>query len=280
MAFGMRAHDIKADSIADLCRKCEQLGVHTLQLALLKSVAGLKPGCFNPGLARDIKRELDGHGIHISVLGCYINPVDPNPEVRRRNLKLFEEHIQFAAYLGADMIGTETVQYGVDEAAIRSEEAYGLLLDSMRRLTRYAAARGVMVGVEPVSVHTLYSPKRMKQFLDDMDAPNLSVIFDPVNLIDASNYARQQELMQRCFDLFGERIAAVHAKDFVMQEGKKKECPAGDGELDYPFLLEWLGRNKPGIDIILEGVTEPELPRVRAAMQTLWDSASPEDVPM
>ncbi len=53
--------------------------------------------------------------------------------------------------------------------------------------------------------------------------------------------------------MFGDKIAAIHAKDFRMEGGRKKgDLPAGTGELDWTVLLKLLGQRKYGIDIILE----------------------------
>ena len=268
MNIGMRAHDIDCADIPTLAARLKQNNIDTIQLALLKSAQdlNLQPGMFSPGLARHIGKPLLENGIHISVLGCYINPVHPDPTERAVQIARFKEHIQYAKFLGADMIGTETGSINADfsfNPKNHSEENYQDFLSVMRGLVAYAASLGVYVGIEPVSIFTIYSPKRMKRFLDDIGASNVLAIFDPVNLITAENYQNQRELLDEAFDLFGDRIAAVHLKDFIIENGRPVYALPGDGMLDYPYLFRLLRERKPHVSLLLEEVKEKDLARVR-----------------
>lgn len=273
MRIGMRGHDLPYTDAKSLMENCKRLGIETLQLALPKSFPDIpwQPGIFSPGLAAQIKREMDANGVQIPVLGCYIDPVRPDDAMRQADLDKFAEHMLFAKYLGADMIGTETGAYAsFGTAETRSETAYQRLLDGFRPLVRRAEKLGVMIGVEAVTAHTLYCPQCMQRFLQDMDSPNLFVIFDPVNLIDCTNYRRQREMMDEVFSLYGNRVAVLHLKDFIIEEGNLRTCLAGDGMLDIPYLSGLIRAKKPGIDIILEEVTEHEWTRISAQVQTYF----------
>lgn len=274
MSIGMRAHDIQAKNITDLAEKLEQLDIHTIQLALLKSIRDidLSEGSFSPGLARFIREELEKHDIHVSVLGCYINPVHPDPAERAQQLTRFREHIKYAKYIGADMIGTETGSVNFDwsfNPNNHSEENYQDFLSVMRPLAQYAASLGVMLGIEGVFIHTLYSPERMKRFLDDIDMPNVSVIFDPVNYLNENNYHDQHKIIAQAFELFGDRIAAVHIKDFIVKGNTLQFALPTEGELDLPFLMKLIKSNKPHIDLLLEGVPQQEVVRIREKLLTM-----------
>ncbi len=274
MQIGTRGHDLPYHTGKTLMENCKRLGIRTLQLALSKSFPDIswEPGIFSPGLAAQLKRELDKNGVHISVLGCYIDPVHPDDAIRQAGLDKFCEHMLFAKYLGADMIGTETGCYaGPGTAETRSEHAYRRLLDGMRPLARRAESLGIMVGIEPVALHTLYCPKRMKRFLDDLDSPNVFAIFDPVNLLDIGNYGRQRDMMDEAFSLYGDRIAVLHLKDFVVENGAMHGRLAGDGMLDLPYLSQLIRTHKPGIDIILEEVPETEWARIHSQVSGFFD---------
>ena len=90
--IGMRAHDLDYGDIEVLSDKLAQYNKHTIQFALLKSVTNvnIKDGSFSPGLARYIKKALDKNDISISVLGCYINPVNPDLEARKKEIARFK----------------------------------------------------------------------------------------------------------------------------------------------------------------------------------------------
>lgn len=277
MAIGMRGHDLDCGDAASLGRRCREYGVDVLQLALAKSIKGIewRPGVFSPGLARQIKMGLDAGGVHVSVLGCYINPVHPDEAVRAEQLALFREHLRFAKYIGADMIGTETGSFSGVQKTDRSEEVYQLFLEGMRPVVREAEKLGVMVGIEGVTEFTIYSPERMKRFLDDIDSPNVTVIFDPVNLLDHTNYKEQREVMRRSFELFGDCIGVVHLKDFVIEDGKKQFRLSGDGLLDHAYLFGLVKQYKPDIDMIIEEAHEEDIDRVRGRMREAFAAAQP-----
>lgn len=47
----------------------------------------------------------------MAVLGCYINPVNPDEKERQKAVAKFIEHLKYAKVIGADMVGTETGRY-------------------------------------------------------------------------------------------------------------------------------------------------------------------------
>src|SRR5262249_31119324 len=100
--------------------------------------------------------------------------------------------------------------------------------------------------------HVVSTPAKMRAVLDTINSNNLQVVFDPVNFIDAHNFGRQDAIMQESFDLFGDRIAIIHAKDFVVDHDKYKQVRTGLGSLNYDLLMRWIKQRKPGISILLE----------------------------
>lgn len=261
MNFGMRCHDIvgKAD-IDTVLDAVKDLGVHEIQLAMGKSIAGFdfNYGHYSPGFARMIRKKLDEREIHVSVLGCYINPTNPDEKARQREVQKFIEHLKYAKILGADMVGTETGRYDSSFKVVPytyTEGCYQLLLKSMREIVAAAEKLGVTVGVEAVHDHTLYCPEMMRRFLEDIDSPNVEAILDPVNLISAENYLNQDEEVEKAFRLYGDRISAVHVKDFVLVDGQPQFAFVGDGLFHYEPLLRNLKKDKPYISMLLESAS-------------------------
>ncbi len=273
MNIGMRGHDLPCQDLASLGEALAALEVPVIQLALGKSLPGFAPGMWSPGYARKMGETLARHGVHVSVLGCYINPIHPDSEVRRGEIARFQEHIRYAKFLGADMVGTETGSLLTGNPLDnRTEEAYKTLLASLQELVAYAGQLGVMVGIEPVTEFPIYCPERMRRLLDDLHAPNVCVILDPVNLMDKTNYQEQHTILEQSFALFGDQIGVLHLKDFS-DAGGYHLCLAGDGMLDYPYLFSLVKRYKPGIDMILEEVSAAELPRIRSQLTAIYEQA-------
>ena len=261
MNYGMRCHDIcpKTD-IDTLFDTVAANHVDQIQLAMGKSIAGYSfdHGHYSPGFARMIKKKLDERNIHVAVLGCYINPVNPDEKERQKAVQKFIEHLKYAKVIGADMVGTETGRYDADFKVVPytyTEGCYQLLLKSMREIVSAAEKLGVTVGIEAVHDHALYCPEIMRRFLEDIDSPNVEAILDPVNLISADNYLDQDEVINKAFRLYGDRISAIHVKDFVMKDGQPEFAYVGDGLLHYETLMRNLKKDKPYIAMLLENST-------------------------
>jgi sugar phosphate isomerase/epimerase len=200
---------------------------------------------------------LEKRRIAVAVLGCYINPVQPEPAVRESQLLRFEEHLRFARDFGCALVGTETGSCNGDCSFHPDTEkpaTFDLLCFSLERLIKTAEKSGAIVAIEAVAdQHTVSCIEKMEQVLRRLASPALKVIYDPVNLIPKASLTEPQEsFFKRAFDAFGKEIVAIHAKDFRMENGVKNgTLPAGSGELDYHALLKIINEHKPGIDIIL-----------------------------
>ena len=171
MNYGMRCHDLcpKTD-IDTLVNTIAANHVDQIQLAMGKSIAGYNfdHGHYSPGFARMIRKKLDENDIHVAVLGCYINPVNPDEKERQKAVAKFIEHLKYAKVIGADMVGTETGRYDAGFKVVPytyTEGCYQLLLKSMREIVSAAEKIGVIVGVEAVHDHTLYCQMILWRFL-------------------------------------------------------------------------------------------------------------------
>ena len=263
--LGLRAHDygknVPPDELAEILSKFKP---DSIQLALAKALS-CAPGYgnFSPGYARKVRQTLEKRGISIAVLGCYINPVHPDKNIRESQLRLFEDHLRYARDFGCALVGTETGSKNADcsfHPDTEKPETYDVLCSSIERLLKTAEKSGSSVAIEAVAHHhTISTVEKMKDILGKFCCPALKVIYDPVNLIPVTGLAETQELFfTRAFDAFGGDIAAVHAKDFRMESGKKNGAlSAGTGDLDYNALLKIIMQRKPGIDILLED-TSPQ----------------------
>ena len=142
----------------------------------------------------------------------------------------------------------------------------------MREIVSAAEKLGVTVGIEAVHDHTLYCPEIMRRFLEDIDSPNVEAILDPVNLISADNYLDQDEVINKAFRLYGDRISAIHVKDFVMKDGQPEFAYVGDGLLHYETLMRNLKKDKPYIAMLLENSTKERYHQDVEYLQKIYDA--------
>ena len=262
--FGMRVHDICGKgTVTEVLDKVQDLGIKYIQLAMSKSFSEVDTsvGHYNAGLGDYVGAECRKRDIHVSILGCYINPAHPDEEKRMLEVQRFIEHLKYSKRIGADMVGTETGRAHPDMKIVPetyTEENYQRVLDSFKRIRDAAEKLGVMVGVEGVFNHTLHSPEMMRRFLDDIDSVNFDVILDSVNLIKPEfekDPAGQNAIIKKAFDLYGDRITTLHLKDGVFEDNDQRFRHPGEGFFNYEELMRQVSIRKPYIVGTLENST-------------------------
>ena len=250
--IGVRAHDFGKMPVTALAEKIQSFEFSSIQLALKKALTDFEDdaGRLSPGLANYIRDRFNTRGINIAVLGCYINPVHPDPDLRDLQLNRFEEHLKYCRDFGCSVVGTET---GSSED-IYNEETFQEFISSLKRLVTTAEKTGVIVGIEGVAdKHTIFSHERMMRVLEIIQSPCLGVIYDPVNFLPNNRLSEANYLMEEAFELFANRMLVIHAKDYTVTEGKKDgTLPAGRGFLDYELLFDLIRHYKPWIHVLLE----------------------------
>lgn len=256
-------------------------GIEHIQLAFEKSFSDLdvSTGHYSTGLCHYIAGLLQKNHIHCAVLGCYINPVVPLETLRQQEVAKFVERLRYAKRIGADMVATETGRYSVTFSVTeltQSKECYRTLLKSFSEICIHAEALGVTVGVEGVFDHTLSSPKKMKQFLDDLASPNLEVVLDFANLVSPAHTSpkEQERLVNEAFDLYGDRISVLHLKDCIFDPNGSQKCvKPGTGIIQYQPLMKLVKENKPYIIGLIEESTPTRFDSDCAYFQEQWRQA-------
>ena len=141
----------------------------------------------------------------IMASGHWANPLSsPDEETRRNGIQNIRDSVDTAVAVGASVV--LVVPAVVNDTQLY-RDAYAVSLRSMRELAPYAAERGVRLGVENVWNRFLLTPREMRQYLDELDAPNVGLYFDCGNIL---NYGYPQTWIRE----MGDRIIKVHVKDF------------------------------------------------------------------
>lgn len=263
--IGTRGHDIAVHTNpADLAEKMQGAGFDSVQLVAYRSIKGIPetPGHLSSGLAYSISHEFDKRGIHIALLGSYFNMLEQDPIKLASHIERFKEYLRFAKDFRCSLVATETGSYNPDMSYHpdnHGDKALETVIGIFRDLVGEAERHGVMVGLEGLYNYTVSTPKRIKEVLDAVGSSNLQVVFDPVNLLNCDNYRNANEIIKESFELFGDRIMVIHAKDFIVDGNTIRTVPLGQGLLDYDYLLDVALAQKPSIDIIIEDLRGDDL---------------------
>lgn len=209
---GARLHDYGKGSPDEMFGRVAADGFAAVQLAYKKCVPFVRSYAdVTDALVAETVAAEKAHSIQVAVLGTYVE-LAINDESRLKNAADFKSQLAVCKALGAGCIGTETTSMEKQPAGTTREEAQELLCRSLADILPAAEALGVTVAVEPVTYHSMNSAAATRHILDTMRSPNLKVIFDMSNLVDAGNVGAQDRIWNDVGELLGDQIVAVHFK--------------------------------------------------------------------
>lgn len=231
---GARLHDYGKGTPDELFARMSADGFAAVQLAYKKCVPTVKSYAdITEVLVNDTIAAEKAHNIQVAVLGTYVE-LAINDARRLQNVADFKSQLAVCKALGAGCIGTETTKMCDQPAGTTREEAQELLCRSLAEILPVAEELGVTVGVEPVTYHSMNSAAATRHILDTMRSPNLKVIFDLSNLVDADNVNAQDRIWNDIGELVGDKIVAVHFKGQAFNpDGSLLHTSLEDSLTDY-----------------------------------------------
>lgn len=191
--------------------------------------------------ATRIRQMLAGHGLEISSLGYYPNPLHPDPAHREMVIGHLERVIDAAALLEVGIVGTFV---GADQTKKNADnlEEYARIWPA---IVRYARERGVKIAIEncpmlwpdtwPGGSNLATTPDQWRRMFEIIPDDNFGLNYDPSHLI----WQHIDEI--RPIREFRDRIFHVHAKDMAID----RELLYRDGVLGCGF--RWAIPKLPGL---------------------------------
>jgi sugar phosphate isomerase/epimerase len=169
---------------------------------------------FDEEEANHIRGLVESHGVTISGLGYYPNPLDPDPEHRHTVIEHLQRVIQAAPLLDVRLVNTFI---GRDPAA-SVEANWSELQEVWPGVVAFAEEQGVNLGIEncpmlfsqdewPGGKNLAVSPEIWQAMFDAIPSPHFGLNYDPSHLV------WQHIDYVRCIRDFGSRFHHVHAKD-------------------------------------------------------------------
>ena len=275
--YGLRLHDAAKLPLEEQLKTVRAQGFTCVHLALSK-IQGMTadPSALTPGYAMYLKHAFEDAGLDIAVLGNYLNLATPDPEALKRNQEKYTAHLRFASLLGAGVVGTETgnpnTDYSYDPERSHTDEALETFITNLKPVVKDAERFGVILAIEPVWRHIVCSPRRARTVLDEINSPNLQIIFDPVNLLDEANIDCREEVLNEAMTLLEKEIAVIHLKDYKKETGVRTCMAAGLGDMDYRPVLKFAKEKKPFIQATLENTKPDNAEEAREFLRKLEES--------
>ncbi|MGE6257132.1 sugar phosphate isomerase/epimerase family protein [Heyndrickxia sporothermodurans] len=166
------------------------------------------------------------------------------PKIREKGKDIVKKMLEVGSIFGAKSI---LVVPGVVEPSVSYDLAYERSLVALKELAEIAKDLRVSIGVENVWNKFLLSPLEMRDFIDKINSDFVGAYFDVGNIL-------QYGYPEQWIKILGERIRAIHVKDFNCSVGNINgfvPLLAGDVQWDKVVLaLE---------EIHYDGYITPEL---------------------
>jgi len=259
LQLGIRGHDMPEAPFEELVKSISDAGFCCTQLALAKAIKefSVSSEAMTSGMATYMKRVYEKNQVEVSVLGCYKNLANPDEVQLKQIMDSYMHHIRFASFLECGMVGTETGAVNTEYSFTpenHTDQALQIFIENLKVIVDYAEKMGVCFGIEPVYKHIMCDIERTRKVLDAVNSPNLRVILDPVNLLNAENEKHHEDIIKGAFELFGNEIDVIHLKDYIVRDGEIISRPVtlGEGRMNIPYLMKVLKERKPFINVLLE----------------------------
>ncbi|MBR7928034.1 sugar phosphate isomerase/epimerase [Aerococcaceae bacterium zg-ZUI334] len=260
--LGIRAHDMRDGEFETVVKMMRGYGLKHAQLAPFKQFGTeLKNhNSLSPGFANHIRHQLERNEVDISVLGCYINIVHLDDEIKEEELSKYFTALRLAKNFGATLVGTETGSVGNGYTLENyKEESFERMLASVKRMVNEAEKWGITVGIEPGVNHPLHNIEKTEKLLKSIPSQHLQLILDPVNLLTTKTHQNQVLITNEAIEKLGNRVAVFHLKDYVIEDDKVKFVPLGQGIMDIKPILAYAKYQRPLIQISMEETKEVNL---------------------
>jgi len=231
------------------------------------SVAGLPsmPDEIDPTLADRVREAAADRNIAVVAVSGTFNMIHPDPKVRWDGLRRLGVLAGACERLGISTVTLCTGTRDPEDMWRRhpdnaTPEAWLDLLSTMQEALETAEGHGVTLALEPEIGNVVDSAEKGRRLLDEMRSPRLKVVMDAANLFDAEDPARRlsrsEQILDEAFELLGDYIVIVHAKD-VRASGEV--VAAGKGDLDYGLYLKHLSEAGYGGPLVMHGLAEEEV---------------------
>lgn len=256
MYIGLRAHDYGKLPVEELFKRISEDGFHAVQLAIPKAIEGINSlDEVDEKLLQEIKGAMEKYNIAIPVFGCYVELGHRDPIERQKHVDRFLKGMEIAKSLGARCIGSETTHFPLDGKEEEREGAFEGLVDSVKQIVKKGEEIGLDVAIEPVAKHTLNTPELANKLYERVPSERLKFILDLVNLLTEENIHKQDEILDKCFTLWGDKIWALHMKGIkVNEEGKLEQATFEENEANFKKVIDWVKVNMPETTVLREEI--------------------------
>ncbi|MEI6486812.1 MAG: sugar phosphate isomerase/epimerase [Sphingomonadales bacterium] len=196
---------------------------------------------------REIKAQLQANDVKFYGLHCAGNIIAPDPDAERWQRHIIDT-IHAAEEVGCELILTHAGSMHTNRNWAHplnwSKEAWLRSVGALKRICRDTAGSKIKIAIEAVNTESINNPWAHKRLREDVGDDRICVGLDITNMVFPNVAYRMSEMLDLTFDMLGDQIAYVHAKDFVWNDmlPGMNWTMNGTGGMDYELFLARLSR--------------------------------------
>jgi len=193
----------------------------------------------------------------IGEVGAWRNVMALDPRERAANLDWNIRQLELAETVGANccvnISGSFAEYWDGYHPDLDTRETWELVVSNTQRIIDAVKPTHTSYSLEPMPWMVPESPEQYLQLMKDVDRPAFKVHLDYCNMLNSiERYRHASEFITHCFELLGEHIVSIHAKDALILQGGLpiviNEVMPGQGSLDLSLmtsLAHGLGDDTP-----------------------------------
>jgi sugar phosphate isomerase/epimerase len=276
--LGFRAHDLGSfDTVINFISEMDNKSCpHIIQFAptkLFKNITHISET--KESWITSTSKSFKEANIEVSVLGCYINPLNTEKKYRTKVINDFKKSLEITKYFNNSVVATETgTNKNSFQLNLGEEKRLNNFWNFLEKVIPIAQKNNATIAIEPVADHTICSFKKIDQMLTYFKCDNLKLIYDPVNFLPYKDNELVPEFQNQQFIEFFEKynslISIIHLKDFnIVEEQKNGYLSLFSGRFnieDFIFTLKKYNNQSP---LLLENVNIPDIKNIIYKLQSL-----------
>ena len=196
---------------------------------------------------RDYAQCCRDNDLIIGEVGAWRNVMATDEKERAANLDWNIRQLELAETVGANccvnISGSFAKIWDGYHPDLASRKVYDMVVENTRRIIDAVKPTHTAYSQEPMPWMVPESPEQYLQLIRDVDRSAFKVHLDYCNMINGvERYRDASAFITHCFELLGEHIVSIHAKDVAISEDALpvniNEVPPGEGSIDLPLVTK------------------------------------------
>jgi D-psicose/D-tagatose/L-ribulose 3-epimerase len=264
MKYGMHLFTFVSridDSALEVLPRLKRMGYHGCEIPLVAGLLDL----INPQKIREALQGLEMECVAGTGIPEEMSTISDDPETRMRGIEHVKSCVDVAAMMGAPLVaGALYAPFGIRHKGRRTEQQWERSVRSLRKMARYAAPKGVTIGLEPLNRYEHFFINTVEDalsLLQDVNEPNVKLHLDTYHM------NIEEKDLHRSITRAGTAVCHVHCSE------NDRGIP-GTGHIDWDGVFRGLLDIQYQGWLVIESFFEP-IPEI-SDFTPIWRRLAPD----